>query len=32
MGAIKNILAKDPTGNWMTVWTTANVDNAIEVR
>ena len=30
MGAIKNILAKDPHGNWMTIWTTNMVDSTIE--
>ena len=30
MGAIKNILAKDPYGNWMTVWTTPTVDDSIK--
>ena len=30
MGAVKNILAKDPLGNWMTIYT-ATVDGTIQV-
>ena len=30
MGAMKNILAKDPYGNWMTLWTTPTIDNSIQ--
>ena len=30
MGAIKNILAKDPYGNWMTLWTASSIDATIE--
>jgi hypothetical protein len=31
MGAMKNILAKDPMGKWMTLWTTPTVDATLEI-